>query len=169
MSDRDHQFLDYYEGQRVEDQLAYYRSAERRYGRRADLLVALTSLLMFVAAACSAVVGFGSDTMPGRAIWVIAAALVPALSAAVAATRNLFEDERNRQRYDATRIDLQLLSASGAPTVSLPPDEFRARLVEYVQQVEELLSREHRQWVETMAAVPDAQPPQPEAAGPVAG
>ncbi|UCF20194.1 MAG: SLATT domain-containing protein [Gemmatimonadota bacterium] len=155
MSSREREFLDFYERQRVEDQLGYYRRTAARLGRRDDQLIVLTGLLMFAASASAAVVAAGIDVIALKAV----AALVPAISAAVAATRALYELERNRARYEDTYRDLEYLRAYKAPSSALSDDDYGAALAEYVHEVEELLSQEQRQWVETMEQIQLAEPP----------
>ena len=159
MSDRQRQFLDFYNSQRVDDQIGYYKKAARRHSEADQRLIILTAVLMFVAAACSAAVGFGGDGLPLADLWKVLAAVVPGASAAVAATRALYEHDRTRARYESTRRDLVRLSASLAPASTLAESEYVDALSGYVDAVEELLTREHRQWVEAMKAVQVAQPP----------
>jgi hypothetical protein len=159
MNDRDRQFRELYEAERVDDQLGYFRTASRGHGRADERLIWVTAVLMFAAAAISAAIGYKGDDLPFSQVWVVLAAIVPGVSAAVAATRSLYEHERNRTRYENTRRDLERLSAATALPASLPDAEYRETLATYVSNVESLLSREHQQWVEVMKAIPRAQPP----------
>lgn len=159
MNDRDREFRELFEAERVDDQLGYYRKASRKHGRDDERLIWVTAVLMFAAAAISAAIGYKGDELPFSQVWLVLAAIVPGVSAAVAATRSLYEHERNRTRYENTRRDLERLSAATALPASLPDVEYREALATYVGDVESLLSREHQQWVEVMKAVPRAQPP----------
>ena len=156
MASRDRDFLAYYERERVEDQLGYFRRVASLYRRRDDRLIILSGLLMFAAAASAAIVAAGSELV----ILKMTAALVPGLSAAVAATRSLYDLQRSHERYQSTFLDLEYLRAFKAPSVTLPDAQFRTALAEYVGEVEALLSRENRQWVEMMDQVQLAQAPE---------
>jgi hypothetical protein len=159
MSDHDREFLSFYNQERVDDQIAYYRNAAQRHGEADERLIWMTGVLMFVAAAVSAAVGFASDALPFPDVWKVLAVVVPGVSAAVAATRALYEHESNRARYENTRRDLVRLSGTAAPAPSLADAEYQEALASYVEAVEELLTREHRQWVQTMESVQRAQAP----------
>ncbi len=158
MVERDRDFLGFYEEQRVEDQLKYYRRQAGWHGRRDDTLLLVSGILMFVAAIASGVAASNWDGLGPSVLWSSVAALVPAVSAAVAATRALYEHERNHQRFENTFLDLEYLRAYKA---RLDEPGFRTALAEYVSEVEGLLSREHRQWVEVMTQVQAAKAPEP--------
>ncbi len=160
MAERDRDFLRFYEEARVEDQLKYYRRQAGWHGRRDDRLLLVSGILMFVAAIASGVAASNWEGLGPAVLWSSVAALVPAVSAAVAATRALYEHERNHQRFENTFLDLEYLRAYKAPAASLDEPGFRSALAEYVSEVEGLLSREHRQWVEVMTQVQASQAPQ---------
>lgn len=159
MGERERDFLSFYNAERVDDQIGYYKKAARRHGEADERLIWITGVLMFVAAAISAAVGFGGANLPFPDAWQVLAAVIPGASAAVAATRALYEHERNRTLYESTRRDLVRLSGTAAPASSLAEAEYHEALNSYVTAVEELLNREHRQWVQTMEAVKRAEPP----------
>ena len=161
MSDRNRQFLDYYEKNRVGDQESYYRAQSEYNNRRNDLAVVVTGLLMFVATVSSGIVLAEWSFLGDPIYWSISATVAPALSGAVAATRNLFEYERNHERYFNTLLDLEMMRAELAPSRRVSDHELRAQLAEYVSKVEELLSLEHRQWVQMMEQTRLVEPPQP--------
>ncbi len=161
MAERDRDFLRFYEQERVEDQLKYYRRQAGWHGRRDDTLLLISGILMFVAAVASGVSASNWEGVGPAVLWSSVAALVPALAAAVAATRALYEHERNHQRFENTFHDLEYLRAYKAPSAKLAEAEYRTALEEYVGEVEGLLSREHRQWVEVMTQVQAAQAPEP--------
>lgn len=153
MSERDREFLHYYDLFRVDDQAGFYRKREAEHGRSNERAIILTGLLMFLASVASGVVLAEWRWLGPPVLWVVLATLVPAVSAAVASTRTLYEHERNHERYDNTLLDLQFLQAHQAPSPNLPEAEFHAALAAYVNEVEGLLSREHRQWVRIMEQV----------------
>ncbi len=155
MASREREFLDFYERERVEDQIRYYHGTAAKLGRRDDRLILLTGLLMFAASASAALVASGVGGIALKAV----AALVPAISAALAATRSLYELERNRARYEDAYKDLEYLRAYKAPSSALSAEEYDTALADYVQEVEAVLSQEQRQWVETMEQARLAEPP----------
>lgn len=150
MADRDRQFLEYYELGRVADQLSYYGKKAAWHAGKNDRAIVYTGLLMFGAAIASAALTADWTWLGPASIWTGVATILPAASAAIAATRTLYEHERSRDRFENTRLDLQYVQAYRAPSTQLPDDEFRTVLEEYVGQVEDLLSREHQQWVQVM-------------------
>ena len=160
MSERDREFNRYYDRFRVGDQAQYYRSKGAWHGRSNERAIMLTGLLMFVASVASGVLLAEWEWLGPPTLWILIAALVPALSAAVASMRTLYEHERNHERFDNTRLDLDYLQAFQAPSTSLPEAEFHAALAAYVNEVEGLLSREHRQWVRIMEQVELRQAPE---------
>lgn len=163
---RDREFLRYYERDRVEDQLSYYARAAAWHAARNERAIVVTGLLMFAASLASTVVASEWTWLGPGWIWLGLAAVLPAASAAVAATRNLYEHQRNRERFEATRLDLQYLQAYRAPSEKLTDGEYRAALADYVTSIEELLSREHRQWIEIMERAEVEEPQQAESAEP---
>jgi hypothetical protein len=160
MTDRDREFRQYYEVQRIENQLAWYKKTARFHAGWDNRFVILSGILMFTASVGSWVVAAGWAGAGPLAVWLIVAALAPALSAAVAATRVLYGNENNRERYENTALDLQTLSAYRAPTPTMADAEYREALVEYVTAVESLLTQEHQQWVQTMGEVARTEPPE---------
>ena len=58
-------------------------------------------------------------------VWAILAAVIPAVSSAVAATRMLYEYDRNRERFENTRLDLEYLQAFRAPSSRLTGAEYQ--------------------------------------------
>lgn len=169
MADRDRQFLEYYELGRVTDQLSYYASKAAWHAAKNDHAIVYTGLLMFGAAIASAALAADWAWLGPAWIWSGVATLLPAVSAAVAATRTLYEYERNRDRFENTRLDLQHVQAYQAPSTQLPDEEFRAALEGYVTQVEGLLSREHQQWVQAMEQAELRAPPKPQSIGEAEG
>ncbi len=153
MSEHDREFSQYYDRFRVEDQAQYYRKKGAWHGRLNERAIMFTGFLMFVASIASGILLAEWEWLGPPTFWIFVAALVPALSAAVASTRTLYEHERNHERYDNTRLDIEYLQAFRAPSTRLPEGEYHAALATYVNEVEGLLSREHRQWVRIMEQV----------------
>jgi hypothetical protein len=145
MTDRERDFLRYYDAHRVEDQISYYRSKSGWHGRRAQALVILAGIIMFlssVAAWAAALGWFGLG-----AVWHSLATVMPAISAAVVGVRSLYEFDRNHTRFQNTLYDLRHAAAELRPAAGLSGEELREAMGRYVTEVETLLSRENRQWV----------------------
>ena len=158
MVSRNQQFLEFFERERVEDQVAYYRRRAAWHRQWDERMIVLTGVLMFLAAVSSAIVAAHWDHEGPRTLWIVLATLAPVLSSAVAATRALYEHERNHIRFDNTYLDLKQLRAARKPSIHQANRRFQTALAEYVSQVEGLLSREHRQWTQTMQC--GKRPPQ---------
>lgn len=138
MAERDREFLAYYERHRVTDQTEYYRGKSAWHDSRAKILVVAAGLGMF-AASLSAVMG-----------WHVVASVLPAVSGALVAVGGLYQFERNHSRFRNTHYDLRKVSVELLPPRDLEGQELRNAVVAYVTEVEDLLSREHRQWLKLM-------------------
>jgi hypothetical protein len=145
MAERDREFLEYYERHRVGGQTEYYRGKSAWHDSRAKILVVAAGLGMFVAS-LSAVMG-----------WHVVASVLPAVSGALVAVGGLYEFERNHSRFRNTYYDLRKVSVELRPSRDLEGQDLRNALVGYVTEVEDLLSREHRQWLKLMTPAEPAQ------------
>ena len=150
MTDRERDFLRYYDAHRVEDQISYYRSRTGWHGRRAQALVILAGILMFLSsvAAWAAALGW----LGLGAVWQSLAIVMPAISAAVVGVRSLYDFDRNHARFQNTLYDLRYAAAELRPAAGLSGDELREAMGRYVAAIETLLSRENRQWVKVSSA-----------------
>jgi len=147
MSDRDKEFLLYYRRHRVEDQQGYYFDRSAWHQRRANTMIVAAGVLMFLSSAAS---WWGSQG--GAVIWLVLATALPAVSGAIVAVRGLYEFERNHSRFLNTYYDLRRAAVETRPPDSAPAGELREATARYVAEIENLLSRENRQWVSMMAS-----------------
>lgn len=150
MDERAREFLAYYATKRVADQIAYFRDHAASHGRRAQWLMLLAGAVMALSSVVSALAARG-DAGP----WHALAILLPAVSAGIVSLRQLYQDERNANRYLATQRDLEVTHATLAPSDGLSGAELRDATARYVSEIEALLSSEHREWIDLMQTVPD--------------
>lgn len=153
MDERTHEFLAYYASERVDDQVAYYRDHAASHGRRAQMLMLLASATMALSSAISWLASLSGTGPSGP--WPALAIVLPAVSAAIVSVRQLYQDERNAERYLSTQRNLAAAHASLAPPPELAGDDLREATLHYVSEIEGLLSRENRQWLQLMATVPE--------------
>jgi SMODS and SLOG-associating 2TM effector domain 1 len=144
VSDRTRQFVEVYRASRVENQRDYYvrRAAEFEAAHRQLLLV--SSLVFGLSSAVALVAGLD---VPGKLVWAILAAVLPAITTALAAFEGLYAFERVAKLYGDAARNLRLVEA---PELSGSTDE-SATVAAYVNQVEAIFVRERGQWGQLMA------------------
>ncbi len=98
MSDRDSEFLRYYQRHRIDDQKGYYLDKSGWHQRRANALIIAAGAVMFRSSAASWAVSQGSTS----ALWLVLAIALPGISGAIVAVRSLYEFERNHSRFLST-------------------------------------------------------------------
>jgi hypothetical protein len=139
MNDRAQQFVEVYRQARLEDQRAYYeRTAGRFQAAQRQLL--LTSAIVF---GISGTVGLiaGLD-VPGKLVWAILAAILPAVTTVLSAYEGLYAFDRvAKLSRDAARN----LRRVETPDLSAGVDE-RAVIAQYVADVERVFTNERGQW-----------------------
>jgi hypothetical protein len=94
------------------------------------------------------------------AIWLVLATALPAVSGAIVAVRGLYEFERNHSRFLNTYYDLRRAAVETRPPDSATAGELREATARYVAEIENLLSRENRQWVSLMASSDKSRRPE---------
>ena len=139
MNDRAQQFVEVYRQARLEDQRTYYeRTASRFQAAQRQLL--LTSAIVF---GISGTVGLiaGLD-VPGKLVWAILAAILPAVTTVLSAYEGLYAFERvAKLNRDAARN----LRRVETPSLSGDIDE-RTVIAQYVADVEQIFTNERGQW-----------------------
>jgi hypothetical protein len=144
------QFVEVYRQARVEDQRGYYeRSASKFQAAHRQLL--LTSAVVF---GMSAAVGLiaGLD-VPGKLVWAILAAILPAVTTVLSAYGGLYAFERIAKLYrDAARN----LRRAETPNLSGAVDQ-RAAVAQYVAEVEQVFTNERGQWGQLAVEAPPEQ------------
>jgi hypothetical protein len=139
VSERARQFVEVYRAARVENQRDYYarRAKESEAAHRQLLLV--SSLVFGVAGGVGLLSGLD---IPGKLVWAILAAILPAITTALAAYQGLYAFERIAKLYGDAARNLRLVET---PNLS-DPAEAPAAVAAYVTQVEAIFKRERGQW-----------------------
>ena len=139
MNERERQFVELYRQARVEDQRGYYdRTAGRYEGAHRQLL--LVSAILFGVSSTVALIS-GID-VPGKQVWAVFAAVLPAVTTAIAAYEGLFSFERVAKLYrDAARN----LRRAQPPLID-DAATADAAVANYVAEVERIFERERGQW-----------------------
>ncbi len=156
MSSRAEQVLQVYRAARVDDQLGYYEKRRTEYERAHGQLLVASAVLLGLTSTASALAGI---EIGGKLIWAILAAILPALSTALAAYGGLFGFDRQAKLFTDAIRNLQLLEE---PELSQMGDERQAdeAVRQYVQQVEEIFRKEQAQWGQLAAeSVPEEETP----------
>lgn len=150
MSEREREFLRYYNEQRVVDQKEYYLSNSGWHQRRANALIVGAGVIMFL----SSIASWASSQQwfAVTAPWNVLATVMPAVSGAIVAIRALYEFDRNHTRFLNTYYDLREAAVKMRPAEQLTGEELRTATVQYITEIENLLSRENRQWVKLMGS-----------------
>lgn len=139
MSSREEQFVELYRQARVEDQRDYYerKAAQNRAAHQQLLLV--SAIVFGVSGAVALLAGVD---VPGKLVWAVLAAVLPAVTTAFAAYEGLFAFERiARLFHDAARN----LRRVQAPLLAEETSAQEA-VVRYVSETERILERERGQW-----------------------
>src|SRR5262245_21519177 len=119
MTARDKQFLGLYRACRLEHQRAFYESRRMEFEAARDQSVWLTSFLMILTAAASALATAGAGGL--KVLWSILAIGFPALATALSAYNGLYAFERQAKLYgDAANA---LLRARAVGPDLKPPTE----------------------------------------------
>ena len=139
VNDRDQQFARVYREARVDDQRRYYEDRARRFDSAHRQLLLISALVFGVSAAVSLLAGLD---VPGKVVFAIVAAVLPAITTVLSAYEGLYAFDRIAKLYrDAARnlrrLDPPSLSGSGSET---------AAVAEYVAEVEQVLASERGQW-----------------------
>lgn len=138
MSTREEQFLELYRQARVDNQLGYYERTAKRFEVAHHQLLLFSAVVFGLAGAVALIAGLD---VTGKAVWAVAAAVLPAVTTVIAAYEGLFAFERTAKLYrDAARS----LRHVHPPTLAGAPDA--DAVAAYVAAVEGILERERGQW-----------------------
>ena len=150
MSSRGQQFVDVYRQARVEEQRAYYASRAKVFQNAYQQLLLTSAVVFGISAAVAFVAGLD---VPGKLVWAILAAIVPAVTTMLAAYGGLYAFERVAKLYrDAARN----LRRVDAPDLSAVADE-RVAIAQYVAEVERIFTNERGQWGQLAVETPPEQ------------
>ncbi len=145
MSERSRQALTLYRAARVDDQLDYYGRTSAEYDRAGAQSVALAAVLLSLTT-------LAGLEISGKMGWAIAAAVIPAVSTALAAYDLVFGFERVSKLYaDAIRS----LHRIEEPDLAGIDDEAAAaeQVASYAGAVEAVLRKEQAQWGQLTAEI----------------
>jgi hypothetical protein len=138
VNERDREFVELYRRARVEDQRAYYdRTAGRFEGAHRQLLLA-SAVLFGVSGSVALIAGID---VPGKVVWAIFAAVLPAATTAIAAYEGLFAFERVAKLYRDAARNLRRVTPPIVGDTSAD-----AAVSAYVAEVERIFERERGQW-----------------------
>lgn len=141
----DSQFLELYQSFRYEDQLKFYQSRQREFTGAQTQAITISIGLIFLAAIAGV---FESTDVPWlRILCLLAAAICPVLSTALAAYNALYAFEQQAKLYQDTAHNL-LLARVLIPTLKpgLSDREYADQLKNFVQEVEGIFLAEQGQW-----------------------
>ena len=150
MSERSRQALALYRAARVDDQVDYYRRTSAEYDRAAAQSVALSAVLLSLTTLAGALAGL---EISGKMGWAIAAAVIPAVSTALAAYDAIFGFERVSKIFADAMRSLRLIEEPDL--VGIEDDaEAAAEVGAYADAVEAVLLKEQAQWGQLTAEIP---------------
>jgi hypothetical protein len=139
VTSREQQFVELYRDARVEDQRAYYeRKAAQNEAAHRQLLLA-SAIVFGISGAVALLAGVD---VPGKLVWAILAAVLPAITTAFAAYEGLFAFDRIARLFHDAARNLRRVQAP------LLADEAgaQAAVARYVEEIERILERERGQW-----------------------
>ena len=102
MSSRAEQVLQVYRAARLDDQLRYYEKRRAEYERAHGELLIASAVLLGLTSTASALAGID---IGGKIVWAILAAILPALSTALAAYGGLFAFDRQAKLVHRRRAE----------------------------------------------------------------
>ena len=147
MSDRVEQFVEVYRQARVENQRLYYEDRGKTFQAAHRQLLLTSSVVFGISAATGLIAGLD---VPGKLVWAILAAILPAITTVLSAYEGLYAFERIAKLYrDAARS----LRRAEAPNLAGAVDE-GAAVVQYVAEVERVFTNERGQWGQLSVEAP---------------
>lgn len=138
--ERNAEFLRFYQKNRIEDQLSFYRSRLDQFDRATGQGLFISATILGLASGAGALAGSAAVWARG---WAAVAAILSAVSTALAAYVGLYAFEQQSKIYgDAVRA----VGAAARPR--LDPDTAPATqdVIALAQRVEQALRREQSQW-----------------------
>ena len=141
----DQQFLKLYQIYRYENQLGFYRSRRGEFTKAQTQAITISIGLIFLAALAGAIASIDIPWL--KLTCLLAAAICPLLSTALAAYNALYAFEQQAKLYQDT-INNLLQARVFAPDVKqgLSDVEFAEQLNKYVPEVENIFLVEQGQW-----------------------
>jgi SMODS and SLOG-associating 2TM effector domain 1 len=139
VSSRAQQFVEVYRQARIEDQRSFYERRANSF-QTAQRQLLLTSAIVFgVSAALGLIAGLD---VPGKLVWAILAAILPAVTTVLSAYEGLYAFERIAKLYRDAARNLRRVET---PNLSDAADDCAA-VAQYVAEVEQIFTNERGQW-----------------------
>ena len=129
-----------YREARVDDQLRYYGATAAEYERANAQSVAVAAVLLSFTTLAATLAGLD---ITGKLAWAVVAAVIPAVSTALAAYEALFGFERIGKLYGDAVRSLRRLEA---PDLTTDDADAAAKVAAYAVAVETVLRNEQSQW-----------------------
>jgi SMODS and SLOG-associating 2TM effector domain 1 len=160
VTERDKQFTEAYRAHRFEDQRTFYHSRRSEFEAARDQSSWLTSFLMILTGAASALASAPELGGP-KWLWSILAIALPAVATALFAYSSLYGFERQGKIYGDAENAL-ICARADAPDLKPPMDDtaFHQAMGAHVQQVEQILSAEQAQWGQLIGEIKPMPAPQ---------
>jgi uncharacterized membrane protein len=149
VTSRERQFVELYRAARVEDQRGYYEQTAGRFAAAHRQLLLISAVLFGISGAIALLAGVD---VPGKLVWAILAAVVPAITTAIAAYQGLFGFERVAKLYHDAARNLRRTQ----PPIVADTTTTQAEIAAYVVEVERIFERERGQWGQLAAEPPAA-------------
>ena len=166
MDNHNEQFLTLYKEHRHEDQAKFYKARNTEFNKARNQAILLAGVLMFLASIAAFLTT--NDLIQPKWLLAVLAAVLPALSTALAAYNSLFAFEQQAKLYQDALYALHKADAN-AYELQQATDEadYQSKLAAYVTHVEEILRREQGQWGQLISHLkPVEAPPKAEAGQP---
>lgn len=161
MNERNKEFLALYQQYRYQDQRKFYENRLEEFEAARDQAITLTVFFMALAAV-SAVLA-SADVIGLKALWAVLAVVFPVLSTTIAAYSALYAYERQAKLYQDA---ISALDRAGADSPNLRQGleeaDYRQMLIDYINEVEDILRTEQGQWGMLSKEIKPAEPPLPE-------
>ena len=140
MTERDDDFLRFYQEHRVDDQLRFYLARRKLFDAAAGQLTALSAVLLALATAVGAL---GGTAVGPTELWSVLATVLPAASTALSAYGTLYAFEQQSKIYgDAVRAALAARQHAGGDQAQVSA----TALADMVRCVEGVFEQEQARW-----------------------
>jgi hypothetical protein len=147
MSERSSELRQFYEAQRINDQVRFYTRRKDEFERATGQALAISAMLLGFSSAVGALAG---TAVAWARAWSALAAILPAVSTALAAYIALYAFEQQSKIYgDAARAVQAASRNTPRPSTALdenPVEDNEDNTAELVRRVEEALRQEQAQW-----------------------
>ena len=144
MSARNRDLLEFYQASRIDDQLRFYSSRREQFDQATGQGLAISAVFLGLTSAAAALAG----TALGSAhVWAALAAILPAMSTALAAYVALYAFEQQSKVYgDAERAVRAVSRTMPDPEAAHDGRTPEENIADMVTRVEGTLRGEHAQW-----------------------